>query len=285
MKINLVKNGIFPITKDINGNPISEVPDTNYLLSGTIQGEGVLMGVPCLFIRTSGCNLRCMWRDDNGVVNECDTPYSSFESEKNMMEIDDVIKIVLQNTNGIIRHIVISGGEPMLQINPLNELVDQLSKYGFHITIETNGTIYDENIASKVNLFSISPKLSNSTPNKEKYKSSNHELNDKWSEKHEGLRRNIEVLQKYVDKGNTYISKDYQLKFVVNKASDIEEIQRDYLSQLSGVKNEKVLLMPEGILPDEVMTKSRWIIQECIRYGYRFTTRMHTLIWGTVRGV
>ena len=76
-KITLVKNGVFPITKDKHGLPILNLPDTGLPIAGTIQGEGITAGTPCLFIRTSGCNLRCAWEMEDGSVSICDTPYSS----------------------------------------------------------------------------------------------------------------------------------------------------------------------------------------------------------------
>lgn len=63
MKINLVNNGIFPIVYDKNGELINEDLDTGFNIAGTLQGEGKLVGTPCLFIRTSGCNIRC-WVDN-----------------------------------------------------------------------------------------------------------------------------------------------------------------------------------------------------------------------------
>ena len=94
MKINLVENGVFPITKDAEGNLLEGALDTGLSSPGTVQGEGKLLGTSCLFIRTSGCNLRCAWVGADGNGSPCDTPYSSHHAEKNMMEVDDVVKLV-----------------------------------------------------------------------------------------------------------------------------------------------------------------------------------------------
>ena len=142
MELNLVKGGIFPIKKNL-------VKDsTGFRYSGTFQGEGKLTGTSCLFIRTSGCNLRCAWVGLDGNGSPCDTPYSSHNPEKNKMEIEDIIDTVVENTkHQNIKHIVLSGGEPMLQYKPLRTLLKRLKDEDFHITIETNATIYDKEAA------------------------------------------------------------------------------------------------------------------------------------------
>jgi len=73
MEIRLAKNGIFPIQKGLDGNLLDTGPNTGLPLSGTIQGEGKQAGLPVIFIRTSGGNLRCSWIDDLGRVDICDT--------------------------------------------------------------------------------------------------------------------------------------------------------------------------------------------------------------------
>ncbi len=305
-KINLVNGGIFPITKDIDGNLIEGLPDTGINVSGTIQGEGKLTGVTCLFIRTSACNLRCAWYNKNtGVANVCDTPYSSHAPEKNRMEISDIIKIVKQNTQGI-KHIVISGGEPTMQTEELASLLFELKKEGYHTTIETNATIFDSGIAIGTDLISMSPKLANSTPYKQNLEGTGFKHSESWERKHERDRKNIEVIQKYIDacyqydwatgelgesvpNGINYNDrlsyKDFQLKFVVTSPEDVEEIKNDYLSKLKGVRPEDVLLMPEGISTEQLNEKNNWIIKSCLVNGYRFCPRLHITLFGKARSV
>ena len=110
MKINLVENGVFPITKDADGNLLEGALDTGLSSPGTVQGEGKLLGTSCLFIRTSGCNLRCAWVGADGNGSPCDTPYSSHHAETNKMEVDDVVKLVQAN-RGKMNYVVVSGGE------------------------------------------------------------------------------------------------------------------------------------------------------------------------------
>src|SRR5215469_7026199 len=114
----------------------------------SIQGEGKLMGMPSVFVRASGCNLRCVW---------CDTPYASWEPEG---EDHPVAEIVEKVATYPARHVVVTGGEPMIMPDVV-ELCDVLKSRGYHITIETAATVFKE---VKVDLVSLSPKLSNSIP-------------------------------------------------------------------------------------------------------------------------
>lgn len=306
-KINLVKNGIFPIIFDKDGNAINETLDTGFSTPGTIQGEGKLIGTTCLFVRTSGCNLRCVFMDNNGVATPCDTPYSSHKPEANIMTIEDIVATIEHNAKpSNIKHIVISGGEPTMQTEPLGQLLQQLNEKGFHTTIETNATIFDNKIARHTSLFSMSPKLKTSNPTQEAVGKIDPEYGIKytknWEDRHERDRRNIEVIQKYINscyqairnKDGVWVDTyeipvrevhDFQLKFVVSTIDDIAEIENDFLAHLKGVKPEDVCLMPEGIHPEDLMEKSKWIIVECVKRGWRFTPRLHSLIWGTARGV
>ena len=110
----------------------------------SIQGEGMLVGVPSVFIRTSGCNLRCSW---------CDTPYTSWNPEGDELGVDEI----LARTAGFTaaRHAVITGGEPMIARDVV-ELSERLRERGMHITVETAGTVF---APVACDLMSISPKL------------------------------------------------------------------------------------------------------------------------------
>src|SRR5262245_39488466 len=95
----------------------------------SVQGEGLLTGVPSVFVRTSGCNLRCWF---------CDTPYTSWRPEGQDMTVDDIIAQVEEWDT---RHVVITGGEPMLY-SELIPLCARLKAISRHVTIETAGTLY-----------------------------------------------------------------------------------------------------------------------------------------------
>src|SRR5215216_1005426 len=116
----------------------------------SVQGEGLLTGVPSVFIRASGCNLRCWF---------CDTPYASWQPEGQDYAVDEIIAEVEEWD---VKHVVITG-EPMLFAEMI-PLCRELKRRGRHITIETAGTLY---LPAACDLMSISPKLSASGPNPE----------------------------------------------------------------------------------------------------------------------
>jgi 7-carboxy-7-deazaguanine synthase len=278
MKINLVNGGIFPIKENLTDD------STGFKYSGTFQGEGKLTGTACLFIRTSACNLRCAWVGLDGKGSPCDTPYSSHNPEKNMMDIDDIIKIVQENTkNQNIKHVVISGGEPTIQTNALEELLEKLQSLGYHTTIETNATIFSDKISQHTDLVSMSPKLSTSTPYKLNLKDTGIEYSEKWAEKHERLRINIPVMQDYIDGSRKYLT-DFQLKFVVATEQDIIEIE-DILTKLKGWEPSDICLMPEGVDVNTLNSRTGWIAEQALKRGWRFTPRLHIMMFGKNRYV
>ncbi len=118
----------------------------------SVQGEGKLTGVPSVFIRTSGCNLRCRW---------CDTPYASWNPEGDDVSVEDILAEVNRHPT---RYVVVTGGEPTIAAG-MRELLQGLRDAGKHITIETAGTVMPTDLAC--DLASLSPKLANSTPSVE----------------------------------------------------------------------------------------------------------------------
>jgi 7-carboxy-7-deazaguanine synthase len=219
----------------------------------SIQGEGRLIGTPSLFIRTSGCNLRCVW---------CDTPYTSWRPEGSSWPLAKVLRRVDQHSSN---HVVVTGGEPMLAPE-MEDLTAALRQRGKHVTIETAGTIFKP---VDCDLLSLSPKLANSTPWKR--------AKGKFAEMHEKHRLNFPVLQNYLD------AYDYQLKFVVDSLEDFAEIHA-IIERLSNVDAARVLIMAQGTTRKQLDEKSGWIVRECLRYGYRFTPRLHIELFGNRRG-
>jgi 7-carboxy-7-deazaguanine synthase len=220
----------------------------------TVQGEGMLSGVPSLFIRTTGCNLRCVW---------CDTPYTSWAPEGE----DWSPARIVEWTAGFpqFRHAVVTGGEPML-FDETTELTRRLKDCGLHITIETAGTVYRE---VSCDLMSISPKLRNSTPWEREA--------GKWAAQHERLRIQLPVLERLMKEF------EYQLKFVVAAPEDLDEISE--LAGTLGAVRERVLLMPEGVDPGVLRARAEWLIEECKARGYRYCPRLHIEVYGNRRGV
>mgnify|MGYP003298760927 FL=1 len=222
----------------------------------SIQGEGELTGVPSVFVRTSGCNLRCRW---------CDTKYASWKPEGENVTINDLVDKVCSYP---ARHVVISGGEPMIA-KGIEEFTHLLKESGKHITIETAGTISPNGI--QCDLASLSPKLSDSTPKE-------GDINKEWIDRHESKRLDYDILSEWV---NSY---NFQLKFVVSKEEEIKEIQ-NVISRIEGkILPEKVLLMPEGIDPDTLRSRYDLLIDLCKENGYRLCHRLHIDLFGNTPG-
>lgn len=221
----------------------------------SIQGEGKLAGVPSVFVRTSGCNLRCVW---------CDTPHASWHPQGDEARPGDVIA----RMRGFpTHHAVITGGEPLIQAD-IETFCTMAKAAGFHLTLETAGTVFKP---LNVDLLSISPKLGNSTPGD----SAGTALRDQ----HEQNRLNPAILQQWIDLGP-----EVQLKFVVQTEADVAEIQT-LLDDLHGWRREDVLLMPEGRTESILAERAQWLVELCKRDGFRYCPRLHIQIWGDRLGV
>ena len=222
----------------------------------SIQGEGELTGVPSVFVRTSGCNLRCSW---------CDTPYASWSPEGPEMAIEDILAEVDKHPT---RYVVLTGGEPMVA-KGIRDLASRLRAMGKHITIETAATVAPEGIAC--DLASLSPKLSNSTPEA-------GTIDSAWVERHEERRLRPDIIRDWV------VSYHHQLKFVITNDSQIAEIEH-LLGQVGEkVTPERVQLMPEGRTVDELRHKASSLLDLCKQKGYRYCNRLHIELFGNTRG-
>lgn len=260
----LAKDGIFPITKDKYGQQFPEYPASGFAFPGTIQGEGKLCGIPSLFIRLAGCNLHCRWQMNDGSFSPCDTTYAAYEvKEIRQMSVDAIYDTVVQNSE-TISHIVITGGEPMLQAAELKALCHKLKQDNrYHLTIETNATIFNENVAHYIDLFSMSPKLASSQGNQSAV--------------------SLEVIRAYINYAIEH-NKDFQLKFVYSCEKDIDEIEC-ILSHVAGWHPEDILLMPLGGTMDVVRRNSIKTLEHCIRKGWRYCDRLHISLFGDKAGV
>jgi 7-carboxy-7-deazaguanine synthase len=212
----------------------------------------MLAGTPSVFVRTSGCNLRCAW---------CDTPYTSWEPEGEELALEEILARV---TRYRAHYVVLTGGEPMIapEIVSLSQALRQMSQ---HITVETAGTVF---APVDCHLMSLSPKLSNSTPFKRD--------EGRWAARHDRLRSRPEVLKRLM------AAYDYQLKFVVTEEDDIIEIKA-LVTQLHA-NPQRVVLMPEGTDAEVLRERAAWIVELCKQEGYRFSPRLHIDLFGNRRG-
>jgi 7-carboxy-7-deazaguanine synthase len=172
----------------------------------------------------------------------------------------DVAAIVERVSEFPARHVVITGGEPML-FDETIELTSTLKQRQLHITIETAGTLYQPVVCD---LMSISPKLANSTPG------------GNWAQQHERTRYQPEVLRQLME------ICDYQLKFVIADPGDLEEVKK-MIAEIRAT-SDRVVLMPEGTDPATLVERGRWLTQICMREGFRYSPRLHVDLWGTERG-
>jgi 7-carboxy-7-deazaguanine synthase len=219
----------------------------------SIQGEGLLTGTPSVFIRASGCNLRCWF---------CDTPHASWKPEGHDLSVDRIVARVARFRT---EHVVLTGGEPML-FAELIPLCERLTRRGHHLTVETAGTLY---LPLVCDLMSISPKLSNATPSAK--------TAPKWRARHDRTRQQPEVVRRLIREYR------YQLKFVIDAPADVEEVEQ-YLADLPGVDRSNVLLMPQGTEPGRLAEIGRWLEPYCRQHNLRFCPRKHIEWFGLVRG-
>jgi len=219
----------------------------------SVQGEGILVGVPSAFVRTSGCNLRCVW---------CDTPYTSWEPSGRELSLPQILEEVKKYPTS---HAVITGGEPLIA-DEIEDLARALVTQGYHLTIETAATVFKP---LPCGLISLSPKLSSSTPWEREQ--------GKYALMHEQRRLNFSVLQAYM------ASYDYQLKFVVDREQDFAEIQA-IIEKLKEVDPRRIVVMAQGTTREELQKKAAWIVDRCKTHGFRYTPRLHIDLYGNQRG-
>ena len=283
--IFLAPEAVFPITKDENGVMLKNKPATGFSFAGTIQGEGKMAGVPVLFVRTAGCNLRCMWLLPDGEVSLCDTPFASFDTRgEKRVEVETVKNLVLNNL-GNMNHLVVSGGEPFIQPDGLANLISELKKERqLHVSVETNATIFNEEMVQQIDFFSLSPKLRNSVPTNEKLDKTKAVIPFEPGQA-EKTRRNISVIQQFIDHCRQNQGKDFQLKFVVQNHDELTEIEESFLNHLTRWKPDDIVLMPLGSTPEELRQTRLVTIEAAIERGWRYSPRLQINYFNGVAGV
>ena len=217
----------------------------------SLQGEGMLAGMRSFFVRTAGCNLRCVW---------CDTPYTSWQPEGSRRT---TVELVTEAVASGAEHVVVTGGEPLIQ-REIGDLTVRLRQAGLHVTVETAGTVAP---AFSCDLLSVSPKTSNSDPV------------GSWAERHRRRRSDPHPL-------GTLLRRfpEHQLKFVVEGPGDLPEIV-ELLAAVGHRDRARVLLMPEGRTAAEVARHAPRVAALCVEHGFRYTPRLHLDLFGGGRGV
>lgn len=219
----------------------------------SVQGEGLLTGTPSVFVRASGCNLRCWF---------CDTPYASWQPEGQDCAVDE---IVAQIEEWDCRHVVLTGGEPML-FAELIPLAEQLHQREWHITIETAGTL---DLPVMCDLMSISPKFASSGPDTEKH--------PHWSRRHARQRYQPDVLRALMS------AYDHQFKFVIDREDDLAELEQ-FLAVFPELQPDRVMLMPQGRTSEELQQRAGWLEAYCNDRDHIYCPRRQIEWFGPVRG-
>lgn len=222
----------------------------------SLQGEGELTGVPSVFVRTSGCNLRCAW---------CDTPYASWDPEGTPQTVAEIMAAI--GGHPVARHVVLTGGEPMIA-KDIAALAEGIRASGRHVTIETAATVAPAGIAC--DLASLSPKLLNSAPDPSAHGA--------WRKKHEATRWQPDVVRDWID------HYPYQFKFVVARPEDIDELEHMLAALQREIPRHRVLLMPEATELDAMRSRASWLGEVCKARGYRYAHRLHIELYGHRRG-
>jgi 7-carboxy-7-deazaguanine synthase len=227
----------------------------------SLQGEGISLGRPSVFVRLSGCNLACLW---------CDTPYTwyftghnarhrggeTFVRRENSLTLD-IAEVARRIAEFGCRHIVFTGGEPLLQQPALAALCALLGP-DYHIEIESNGTVaLTAAFDAHVDQLNLSPKLAHSGNAAD-------------------LRVNETSLAGYARDPRAWF------KFVVASPEDADEI--DALASQYAIPDERILLMPEGTSPAVLQQRAHWLAPLCLDRGWRFTDRLHIHLYGDTRG-
>jgi 7-cyano-7-deazaguanosine (preQ0) biosynthesis protein QueE len=231
---------------------LSRMADGRPEIFASIQGEGASIGLPSTFVRLAVCNLRCDW---------CDTAYTwdwaRYDRAEQVLEAD--VESAIAAVRALPPHnVVITGGEPLVQRHALVPLARALRTDGYRVEVETNGTVAPGGLAPLVDQWNVSPKLASSG--------------------NAGLRRiRPEVLRAFAAQPCAFF------KFVVSDPADLAEVEE--VVALAGAAAGQVILMPEGRSPAELADRSPWLAAACTERGWRFSTRLHILIWGDRRGV
>jgi organic radical activating enzyme len=260
-----------PTSPDLPAQPIKMArlngrPEIFY----SIQGEGKSIGLPSVFVRTSLCNLHCIWCDTdytwnwvgtrNPHVHDALPGYRKFQKKEWMVECD--IAEVAQAIKAFpCKNVILTGGEPMLQQPALSALMRALRSVStsYRFEIETNGTLKPSpEFDALIDQYNVSPKLENSNNSRK-------------------LRERPAVLRFFAQ------SPKANFKFVLAAENDLAEVLQ--LAADYKIPAEKIWLMPEATEREVLQEKRYGLVEICKQYGFRYSDRLHVQIWGSKKGV
>jgi organic radical activating enzyme len=226
----------------------------------SLQGEGLSVGRPSVFLRLSRCNLACQW---------CDTAYTwrftgdnrphrdgaDFVREANQVMLDeaDVARRILDL--GVSR-LVVTGGEPLLQGPALARLLALLP--GLHVEIETNGSVAPvPALDALVHQYNVSPKLA-----------------------HSGNPAELALVPERLAAWSA--DPRAQFKFVIAAPEDVAEVLA--LQAAHAIPPARIWLMPEGRDSQTLRARLPWLAEICSKNEFNLTDRLHIHLYGDTRG-
>lgn len=234
----------------------------------SIQGEGKTAGIRAVFLRLAGCNLTCggintvkTGQLDSGATWRCDTIEVWTKGEKitcsKLLELFEVRGYISSLESGA--HLVITGGEPLLQEGGLLNFIKLLPKSTF-IEVETNGTIVpSKEFASRISQFNVSPKLRNS-----------------------GMKTSDRIIPASL----TYFARELKsiFKFVTTQDEDWDEIERDFLQPYQ-IPKSRIWIMAGADSREKLEVMQSRIVNMTILKGVNYSPRLHIAIWDKKTGV
>jgi len=236
----------------------------------TIQGEGKSLGKPTVFVRSSLCNLHCIWCDTDYTWNWDTTSYphifdkipgyEKYRKEEQIIELTTE-ELVVAVSQYPCKNLVLTGGEPLLQQKEWVALMTQLRRLdaNYWFEVETNGTLLpSQDFEALINQYNVSPKLENS----------NNAVK---------LREKPTVYAFFAQNPKAWF------KFVIAEKQDLDEVLE--LIEKYHIPANKVYLMPEGTTPEMLNAKQQWLVEQCKKHGFYYTDRLHIHIYGSKRGV
>jgi 7-carboxy-7-deazaguanine synthase len=236
----------------------------------SIQGEGKSLGVPSVFVRTSLCNLHCIWCDTDYTwnwtgtrfahVHDARPDYQKFD-KKTWIADCHVAEVATEVARFECPNVILTGGEPMLQQPALTRLMHLLRERMPRVRFETetNGTMVPSpEFDAAIDQYNVSPKLAN-------------------SHNPQRLRERPAAYRFFS------ASPKANFKFVVAERADLDEVLR--LVATYNLAPDQVFLMPEGTSRQALARRRKWLVEVCKSHKFRYTDRLHVQIWGSKKGV
>ena len=183
----------------------------------------------------------------------CDTKYSWDPEAGHAADLEALLE---EASAFPCRRVVLTGGEP-LESSLFVPLARALGSRGFAIEVETSGTLPPPMGFDRAIQWNVSLKLAGSGVD--------------------------EVTRIRPEAIRSFLSREAWWKFVVTDETDVAEVLG--LAERFALPRGRVLLQPEAVRREELVARSPWVVEECKRHGFRFSPRLHVLLWGAKRGV